>query len=1046
MFAKYVWADLIRNPRRTLSTMIGVILGVGLACAILFFVDGLSSSMTERAVSPLPIDIQLVQTDPVSGDTRLALEVEPTGAATPGDVINVRLTVRNQGKTPANEVVVRSIPASGLAYRAGSAEMDSKAMVDEGENPFASGPAKIGLNIGTVEAGATVNLGYQVTVSQARDISVDAFASTISTREAILPVNANAGKLPGLAELAARIKALDGVSSAEQLSFVDLPHGSLSATVPVNGLVRLFGFDSSYTAQDRTITIVEGTQAPGEALISAEAARSLSVGIHDSISVMLPDGTRLERRISGIVDLTRARSLFLSRMGENLELFVYVPDSIVIDAATFAEVVVPAFERVNTGRGDRIKSLPLREVDVYVRRDLLEAEPVAALARTERIAAAVVSVTEDHQQGRVEDRGVNEQSFLLDNISNTLTVARDDAAVAKRMFLFLSIPGAMLAALLGAYAGIVLAGAQRREQATLRVRGASRRNLLWMLWLRVGWITAGGAGLGLVLGYASVAAVLGRSMLTRVTAESLIFSGVLGTVFGLMATGAALYWTGRSTIDRGIQMDRLGPSMQPPIWQRYRLDLLGLAALLVATVIALSTSGFEGTPGSVYEGRAVELSLGLLLLPIAAWVAGSLFGGRLFAWLLSRLSTRAPQGSVSPLSLLYWRSLKRRSSSLVVATLILGMIVALATSLAVFTASYDAAKAADARYTVGSDLKIIPRPSSKHVFRSADASTLAVEGIDTVVPVIYGIHNTQLRSYRNTDVANLAALDPIAYGKVAPFDDAHFSNDSAEESLSILANQPDAILLSEDMAEFMGVREGDTIGVLLGRATAEQVQIDMKVQGLYERLPGFPDGVDALMNIERYQKAVASAAPAFFLGQTSDSSDALVEQTTETLRNGPGAGDALRLDTRLTALGKDQSSLASLNINGLLKLDSAYSLAMGTVTVAIFVFGLLLQRRREYVTLRAQGMLPRAIQTFIGAEAGTAAVVGCSVGALVGLMMAYYFINVLRPLFVLEPLYVVPLSSLSAILGSVLAATVVTSVAASALVNQLQAMELLRDE
>jgi Mg/Co/Ni transporter MgtE len=91
-------------------------------------------------------------------------------------------------------------------------------------------------------------------------------------------------------------------------------------------------------------------------------------------------------------------------------------------------------------------------------------------------------------------------------------------------------------------------------------------------------------------------------------------------------------------------------------------------------------------------------------------------------------------------------------------------------------------------------------------------------------------------------------------------------------------------------------------------------------------------------------------------------------------------------------------------------------------------------------------MSPRAIQAFIGAEAGTAAVMGCSLGVLVGLMMAYYFINVLRPLFVLKPEYVVPLSSLSAILGSVLAATVVTSLAASALVNQLQAMELLRDE
>ena len=52
MFFRYVWADLVRNPRRTLSTVAGVLLGVGLSCAILFFVDGLSASMTQNAVAP----------------------------------------------------------------------------------------------------------------------------------------------------------------------------------------------------------------------------------------------------------------------------------------------------------------------------------------------------------------------------------------------------------------------------------------------------------------------------------------------------------------------------------------------------------------------------------------------------------------------------------------------------------------------------------------------------------------------------------------------------------------------------------------------------------------------------------------------------------------------------------------------------------------------------------------------------------------------------------------------------------------------------------
>jgi putative ABC transport system permease protein len=1046
MFARYVLADLIRNPRRTFSTLIGVVLGVGLACAILFFFDGLSSSMTARSISPLAIDMQLIQTTSVAGDIRLTLAVEPDSAASEGAAVRVRLAVTNHGSTPGNEVTVRSVPGPGFAYVARSAVMNGKPIEDEGENPFASGPARMGLNIGTVAAGDTVELGYQVTASDARTAATTSFPSTISSRESILPVAANAGKTPGLADLATRIRALDGVASAEQLSFVDLSRGSLTAKGTVDALVRLFGFDAGYTAQDGTIAIVEGTQAPGEVLLSVEAARSLSVGLRDRITVILPDGTRLERQVSGLVDLSRARSLFASRLGENLELFVYVPDGVVVDTATFTDVVVPAFERANTNRGERIKSVPLREVDIRVRRDRLETEPVAALAQAERIAKAVVGVAGTGLQGQVQDGVVNQRSFLLDNLSNTLTVARDDAAVAKRLFLFLSIPGAMLAALLGAYAGIVLAGAQRRDQATLRVRGASRRQLLWMLWLRVSWITAIGAGVGLVLGYVSVVAILGQSVLAKVTTGSLLVSAGLGTVFGLLGTGAALYWTGRSTIYREVHMDLLASSGQPPFWQRYRLDLLGLVALVIATLTVVLRSGFEGNPGSIYEGRAVRLSLGLLLLPIAAWVAASLFGGRLFAWFLSLLSTSAPKNPVRPLSLLYWRSLKRRSWSIVVATLILGMIVALATSLAVFTASYNAAKGADARYTVGGDVKILPRPASQVAFRASDAPKLAIGGINTVVPVVYGVHNAELRSHRTVEVANLAALDPLAYGKAAPFDDAHFSSDSAAESLAVLADEPNAILLSEDMAEFMSLAEGDTVYVILARATSEQTQVTMKVRGLFERLPGFPDGVDAVMSIARHQKEVASTTPAFFLGRMSDGSDARLEQAAEMIRRGPGAGDNLRVDTRLTALGKDQSSLASLNINGLLRLDSAYALAMGTVTVAIFVFGLLLQRRREYVTLRAQGMSPKAIQVFIGAEAGTASAVGCSLGIAVGLMMAYYFINVLRPLFVLKPEYVVPLASLSAILGSVLAATLLTSVAASRLVNQLEAMELLRDE
>ena len=171
--------------------------------------------------------------------------------------------------------------------------------------------------------------------------------------------------------------------------------------------------------------------------------------------------------ISGITDLTQAKSLFYSRQGQQLEQFVYVRNSVVVGPDVFAASIVPAFQNATTTAGRTIRSQPILEVDVAVEREPLDADPGTALAQTTAIGRAVTDIAPG-------------QDTLIDNISNALMVARDDARVAKRMFVFLGLPGALLAAILTSYAGGVLAGALRREQAILRIRGANRRDLLRM--------------------------------------------------------------------------------------------------------------------------------------------------------------------------------------------------------------------------------------------------------------------------------------------------------------------------------------------------------------------------------------------------------------------------------------------------------------------------------------------------------------------------------------------------------------------------------------
>lgn len=1034
MLTRYVVLELIRNPRRTLATMVGVSMGVGLFCAVLFFIDGLSASMTQRAAAPLAIDMQRIVTERVGGALELTQTVVVGDSAPAADQLRVELEIRNTSRVATNDVTVRSVPGDGLIYVPGSAKVDGEPVRGFAGNPLAHGPGTTGLNLGRVGAKEVHRLTYLVDRPATGAVEKATIRSAYSSRESVSPIAANEPAFVPLADLARTISQVDGVAYASQLSIADLGPDTLSTkTATATGPARIFGFDAGYARHDKTVDIVDGALSAEGGVISAEAAKTLKLGIGDTVAVALPDGSTIDVTVEGIADLTRARSLFSSRRGGDLETFIYTRNSITVSPGAFADTVLPAYERAATQGDGRLKNPPIREIDVTLDRDLLDADPSTALLQTERLAADINAVA-------------SHQDYLLDNISNTLTVAAADSDVAKRLFIFLGLPGSLLAAALAAYAGSVLAAAQRREQAMLRVRGASRRHLLRMLSLRTTVLTAVGAAVGLVIGYLAVAIVLDQGSLSRASTSSLLTSALIGTVGGFVATGSALYLSGRRSIDRELNEDRARFSERPPMWRRFWLDGLGAAVAVVGTVLALRGDAFDGAAGSVYFGRAVDLNLPLLVLPITVWITGSLLAARFTGSVLGRGQPRSSSSIGRPLTSLYRLSIGRRPWPIGNGAVVVALIVALAVSLATFTASYDAAKAKDARYATGSDIRITPSPTSGRTYGVTDSDIFRTAGIAATTPVIYGVSNVILRSARTSDPANLAAIDPETFSSVAPLTGVQFSSADAARTLRSLRTDPTAVLLSRETADFLKAKPGDPLNVLLMRATPEQVEVELHVVNVYERLPGFPEGVDAVMSIDTHTASVPSKTPDLFLAATTDSDAASLHRAVVSLQQGPGSVDPLQIGTRTTTLARDQSSLAALNIAGLVELDSTFALGMAVVTIAIFVFGLLLQRRREYVTLRAQGLEPRTIRLLIAAEASTVAAAGTTAGLVVGAAMGLYFTRVLRPLFVLDPAFTIPLGALALPTLLVFIATVTSSVAGSRLVSRLEPTELLRDE
>lgn len=222
MPARYVLADLVRNPRRTLSTAVGVTLGVGLFCGVLFIVDGLSASMPQRAVAPLAIDIQRIVTQPNGATLTMSQTVEPTGPQSAGDEATVVLDITNGGEVDVNEVIVRSRPADEVAFVPASAVIDGIPVTSVGLNPFSHGSGQAGYNLDTLAPGSTHRLEYRVTAVTAVDLDAALVESTYSSRENPAPVPAGQPSTVDLRDLAQNLSALEGVAAATPLSIATL--------------------------------------------------------------------------------------------------------------------------------------------------------------------------------------------------------------------------------------------------------------------------------------------------------------------------------------------------------------------------------------------------------------------------------------------------------------------------------------------------------------------------------------------------------------------------------------------------------------------------------------------------------------------------------------------------------------------------------------------------------------------------------------------------------------------------------------------------------
>jgi putative ABC transport system permease protein len=867
-------------------------------------------------------------------------------------------------------------------------------------------------------------------------LSVDASTATMTARAvAPLPLDMqtvlSSPLSPGASPdaLRTRVAGVPGIVAADRLDTIDLPPHSLRAgdAAGPRGGVRVFGLDPSYLHHHPGVRITSGSFAPGTALLSVEAARALGVHPGGTVELSVPGGERpLSLRVGGIADVSAAQPLFGSRVADSLGDFIYVPDSVLLSPRLFETAVLPALRADAASATPVIRNAPLLEVDAQVDRSRLDADPATALVRTQAIARSLQGI----------DPG---DAFVIDNLSSTLSLARGDAAAGRAMFLLLGLPGVLLAGFLAAYAGGLLAQAMRREHAILRMRGAHTRLLLQLLLHRTLAVAGVGSVLGLVIGALSLAWVSGPSALAAVPVRDLVEVGLVALAAGMLSTAMALYVPGRRGLGR--EVGEVGRELEAggrPLWQRLWLDV----ALLAAAALAETVTVLGGGLGPVQvEGQSIALSLQLLLAPLLGWFGATLLAVRLVLAAGARLPVDGGVGYGRLVTGTLGRTLRRRPRALASGVVGIGLALAFGFGVAIFISTYDARQADEARFTVGADLRVTPSVLSPQP--PTFAGTLRVPGVVAVTPVDFHVAKAGF----GDDTKDMAAVDAATLGRAATLPDSFFVDGGAAASMAAMRADPSALLVDDEMARDFGIHVGDPLTVRLTDASEAEVTATFHAVGRFTQFPGFPQHADVVANIGFFQSVTGRSAADFFLVRTADPSDAAVARVAAALRSGVGAAGPLRIETTASAINRDQSTLAALDLHGLGRLDSLYVALLSATAIGIFVFGLLMQRRREYVTLRALGIRMAQLQALLVGEAGVVALCGLVIAVPVGTGMAFLLVQVLRPLFTLPVNRLsFPLAGMAGMAALTLGAMAISALAGGVLLRRLHPMQLLREE
>lgn len=719
------------------------------------------------------------------------------------------------------------------------------------------------------------------------------------------------------------------------------------------------GYARAFPGQLRTLA-GSGTGV----LLAQQTAANLHARPGDRVTIGGTAGGATTVRVDGVIDLPAADSLF-QHVGAPVGAQPQAPPDNVI--------LLPqrAFARIEAGQ-------PVR-TQIHV--GLSHALPGSP-------SGAFTSVSGDARNLETQLAG---NGLVGDNLGAALDQARGDALYAQLLFLFLGVPGAIIAGLVTAALAGAGADRRRRDAALLRTRGASTRRLVRIALGEAGLAAAAGIAAGLTAALVIGASSFGAASFGASTATAILWAvgaALVGVAIAALAIALPAWRDARELTVAG-QRRVVGRADRAPWWSRRGLDLLLIAA---AALIFWRTSrnGYqlvlapEGVP-------QVSVDWFALLAPVLGWIGGGLLIYRIADLALVRgrrglaRMLRPVAGELAPT---VTATMVRQRRLLARGVALLALTLAFAASTAVFDSTYQQQAEADARLSNGADVTVTESPGVR-VGPGAASALRTVPGVGHVEPLVHRF------AYVGADLQDLYAVRPATIGAAGKLQDGWFQGGSASQLMATLAHRPDGVLVSAETVKDFQLHPGDELRLRLQDGRTKQFRtIPFHYVGVAKEFPTAPHDSFFVANADYVTRTTGSDAVGAFLLQTDGSDPAAVAARVRA-RVGTSARVTDIVDQR-QVIG---SNLTAVELSGLTRVELGFALVLAIAASGLVLGVGFAQRRRSFALAAALGANRRQLGGFVWSESLFVAIGGLLLGAVAAAVLSQMLVSVLTGVF-----------------------------------------------